>query len=76
MSEEIEEGLKKYYKNVTVDYDSLKTYKITIVLQENIKTDIIKTILIFYYKWQDNSTFSANIEIIKYSIDKILENEE
>lgn len=75
MSEEIEEGLKKYYKNVIVEYDSLKTYKITIVLQGNIKTGIIKTILIFYYKWQDNSTFSANIEMIKYSIDKILEGE-
>lgn len=75
MSEEIEEGLKKYYKNVIVEYDSLKTYKITIVLQGNIKTGIIKTILIFYYKWQDNSTFSVNIEMIKYSIDKILEGE-
>lgn len=75
MSEEIEERLNKYYKNVTVEYDSLKTYKITIVLQGNIKTGIIKTILIFYYKWQDNPTFSVNIEMIKYSIDKILEGE-
>lgn len=75
MSEEIEERLNKYYKNVTVEYDSLKTYKITIVLQGNIKTGIIKTILIFYYKWQDNSTFTTNIELIKYSIDKILEGE-
>ncbi len=63
MSEEIEDRLNKYYKNVTI------------VLQGSIKTGIIKTILIFYYKWQDNSTFSSNIEMIKYSIDKILEGE-
>lgn len=75
MSEEIEEKLSKYYKNITVEYDSLKTYKITIVLKGSIKTGIIKTVLIFYYKWQDISTFSANIDLIRYNINKFIKGE-
>ena len=46
-------------------------------LQEYFKNanDIIMKDIIFYYNWSDKITFSANIEQIKYNINKIIKEE-
>ena len=58
MVEDIEEALQEKYKNlkIEVDYVKIKMYTIK-----------IGTTTIFY-EWQDNLTFSANIEEIIYYI--------
>ena len=58
MVEEIEEKLQEKFENlkIEVEYVKIKMYSIKIGT---------KTI---FYKWQDNFTFSANIEQIVYYI--------
>lgn len=79
MIEEIEEELQEYFKNTDVkircEYASLKLYKIEIILQIKNANDIIMKDTIFYYNWSDKFTFSANIEQIKYNINKIIKEE-
>lgn len=70
MVEEIKEELEETYKLLTinVEYVKIKTYKImfkTKIINRGINANIkVK----FNYNWNDNSTFSANIEQIKYYI--------
>ena len=83
MSEDIKESLEVYYPNIQieVEYLEIRKYKITLIkhtntiLKDNKNNDIIKKSVTFEYKWQNNWTFSANIEQIKYTIDKYLERE-
>ena len=84
MCEEIQEKLQEYYKNlrIEVEYLEIRKYKITLIknrqisdyettiLKDNKNNDITKKSVTFEYKWKNNWTFSANIEQIKYTIDK------
>lgn len=70
MVEEIKEELEETYKLLTinVEYVKIKTYKImfkTKIINRGINANIKVE---FNYNWNDNSTFSANIEQIKYYI--------
>jgi len=75
MDIEIEEKLKENYDYLTieVEYYKIKTYKIYIScnLKAFDNTSKIKGIE-FYHYWQDNLTFTSNIEIIKHQIDKAI----
>lgn len=78
MSEDIKEILETYYTNLQIEvkYIEIRKYKITLIkytntiLKDNKNNDIIKKSVTFEYKWENNCTFSANIEQIKYSIEK------
>ena len=84
MVEEIQEKLQEYYKDIRIDveYESIRKYKIiliknmsieeykTTILKSKKNNGIIKKSVTFYYDWQINFTFSANIEQIKYLINK------
>ena len=77
MSKDIKESLEVYYPNIQieVEYLEIRKYKITLIknrqiLKDNKNNDIIKKSVTFEYKWQNNWIFSANIEQIKYTIDK------
>lgn len=84
MVEDIQEKLQEYYNNiqVEVEYESIRKYKIkliknipieeykTTLLKSTKNNDIIKKSVTFYYDWQKDFTFSANIEQIKYTINK------
>ena len=71
MSEDIQESLEAYFPNIEieVEYIDIRKYKITL-LKKVSKHNIIKKSVSFEYKWSNNWTFSANIEQIKYSINK------
>lgn len=84
MVEEIQEKLQEQYSNIKieVEYVEIQKYKIklvkynqikdygTTILKSNKNNDIIKKSVTFEYKWSNNWTFSANIEQLKYTIDK------
>lgn len=84
MSEDIKESLEVYFPNIQieVEYIEIRKYKIilikhntikdygTTILKSNKNNDIIKKSVTFEYKWENNWTFSANIEQLKYTIDK------
>lgn len=74
MDDKIMEELEKYYNNLTikVEYIKIKTYKIFITtnILNNRKVKNIEFCIV--YKWDDKMTTSANIEQIKYYIDKNL----
>lgn len=78
MSEDIQESLEVYYTNLQIEvkYIDIRKYEIKLIkhtntiLKDNKNNDIIKKSVTFEYKWSDNWTFSANIEQIKYSINK------
>ncbi len=78
MVEEIQEKLQEYYKNIQieVEYLEIRKYKIILIkhnntiLKSNKNNDIIKKSVTFEYKWENNWTFSANIEQIKFTIEK------
>ena len=74
MADKIKEELEKYYNNLTieVEYIKIKTYKI--IINTNILNNRNVKNITFYiiYKWDDKMTTSANIEQIKYQIDKNL----
>ncbi len=78
MVEEIEEHLQEYVKNcydninVNVEYESIRKYKIIILLKNPKIKGIIKINITFYYDWQQHLTFSANLEQIKYYINKYI----
>lgn len=83
MVEEIQEKLQELYSTIQieVEYVEIRKYKIilikhntikdygTTILKSNKNNDIIKKSVTFEYKWK-NWTFSANIEQIKFTIDK------
>ena len=71
MSEDIQESLEAYFPNIEieVEYVDIRKYKIKL-LKKVSKHNIIKKSVSFEYKWSNNWTFSANIEQIKYSINK------
>lgn len=75
MVEEIEEKLKEYYEFLTieVDYVKIKTYKIyiSVKLTDFRDSEVIKGVE-FYYKWKDHLTFTANIEQMRYNIEKAI----
>lgn len=75
MVEEIEDKLKDIYEFLTieVEYVNIKTYKIYISCQviDFRDSETIKGVE-FYHNWQDNLTFTSNIEIIKHHIDNAL----
>ena len=78
MSEDIQEILETYYPNLQIEvkYIDIRKYQIKLIkqtntiLKDNKNNDIIKKSVTFEYKWSNNWTFSANIEQIKYSINK------
>lgn len=78
MSEDIQESLEVYYPNlqIEVEYIDIRKYQIKLIkhtntiLKDKKNNDIIKKSVTFEYKWNNNWTFSANIEQIKYSINK------
>ena len=57
------------YKIILIKHNTIKDYGTTI-LKSNKNNDIIKKSVTFEYKWENNWTFSANIEQIKFTIDK------
>ena len=78
MSEDIQESLEAYFPNIEieVEYKDIRKYQIKLIKHTNIilkdkkNNDIIKKSVTFEYKWNNNWTFSSNIEQIKYSINK------
>ena len=78
MSEDIQESLEVYYPNLQIEvkYIDIRKYQIKLIkhtntiLKDNKNNDIIKKSVTFEYKWNNNWTFSTNIEQIKYSINK------
>ena len=78
MSEDIQESLEVYYPNLQIEvkYIDIRKYEIKLIkhtntiLKDKKNNDIIKKSVTFEYKWSNNWTFSANIEQIKYSINK------
>ena len=78
MSEDIQEILETYYPNlqIEVEYIDIRKYEIKLIkhtntiLKDKKNNDIIKKSVTFEYKWNNNWTFSSNIEQIKYSINK------
>ena len=78
MSEDIQEILETYYPNLQIEvkYIDIRKYEIKLIkhtntiLKDKKNNDIIKKSVTFEYKWSNNWTFSANIEQIKYSINK------
>lgn len=78
MSEDIQEILETYYPNLQIEvkYIDIRKYQIKLIkhtntiLKDNKNNDIIKKSVTFEYKWSNNWTFSANIEQIRYSINK------
>ena len=71
MSEDIQESLGAYFPNIEieVEYIDIRKYKIKL-LKKVSEHNIIKKSVTFEYKWNNNWTFSSNIEQIKYSINK------
>ena len=78
MSEDIQESLEVYYPNLQIEvkYIDIGKYQIKLIkhtntiLKDKKNNDIIKKSVTFEYKWSNNWTFSANIEQIKYTINK------
>ena len=84
MVEEIQEKLQELYSTIQIEVESveIRKYEIilikhntikdygTTILKSNKNNDIIKKSVTFEYKWENNWTFSANIEQIKFTIDK------
>ena len=78
MSEDIQESLEPYFPNIEIEvkYIDIRKYQIKLIkhtntiLKDKKNNDIIKKSVTFEYKWNNNWTFSANIEQIKYSINK------
>lgn len=78
MSEDIEESLGPYFPNIEIEvkYIDIRKYQIKLIkhtntiLKDKKNNDIIKKSVTFEYKWNNNWTFSTNIEQIKYSINK------
>ena len=78
MSEDIQESLGPYFPNIEIEvkYIDIRKYEIKLIkhtntiLKDKKNNDIIKKSVSFEYKWSNNWTFSANIEQIKYSINK------
>ena len=79
MVEEIQEKLQELYLtiHIEVEYIEIQKYKIilikdnrTNILKSNKNNNIIKKSVTFEYKWENNWTFSENIEQIKFTIDK------
>lgn len=68
MEEEIEERLQEELKDLTikVKYFKIKMYNIYVLDKNSNKY------YVYLYKWQDNSTFTSNINQIKYIIRKIM----
>ena len=78
MSEDIQESLEPYFPNIEIEvkYIDIRKYQIKLIkhtntiLKDKKNNDIIKKSVTFEYKWSNNWTFSADIEQIKYLIDK------
>lgn len=78
MIEDIQESLETYFPNIEIEvkYIDILKYQIKLIkhantiLKDKKNNDIIKKSVTFEYKWNNNWTFSANIEQIKYSINK------
>lgn len=78
MSEDIQEILEAYFPNIEIEvkYIDIRKYQIKLIkhtntiLKDKKNNDIIKKSVTFEYKWNNNWTFSSNIEQIKYSINK------
>lgn len=66
MVEEIQEKLQENYTNIQieVEYVEIRKYKIKL-LKKVLNHNIIKRSVTFEYNWQNNFTFSSNIEQIK-----------
>lgn len=72
MDDKIKEELEKYYNNLTieVEYIKIKTYKIFITTNILNNRKVKNILFCIIYAWDDKMTTSANIEQIKYYIDK------
>lgn len=71
MLEEIQEKLEEIYESLEIEvkYSSIKRYLIKLSIKCSEK-NIVKRSVLFEYFWNDKWTFSANIEQIKYTINK------
>lgn len=73
MSEDIQEILEAYFPNIEIEvkYIDIQKYQIKLIkhtntiLKDKKNNDIIKKSVTFEYNWQNNFTFSSNIEQIK-----------
>ena len=78
MSEDIQESLEPYFPNIEIEvkYIDIRKYQIKLIkhtntiLKDKKNNDIIKKSVTFEYKWSNNWTFSANIEQLRYTINK------
>lgn len=78
MSKDIQEILEAYFPNIEIEvkYIDIRKYQIKLIkhtntiLKDKKNNDIIIKSVTFEYKWENNWTFSANIEQIKFTIDK------
>lgn len=80
MEDEIEERIQKKFDKhkikILVEYENIRTYKITILCRHlPIEQGIINKQIIFSYDWFNNFTFDSNIEQLYYEIKNILEKE-
>lgn len=78
MSEDIQESLEPYFPNIEIEvkYNDIRKYQIKLIkhtntiLKDKKNNDIIKKSVTFEYKWNNNWTFSSNIEQLRYTINK------
>lgn len=73
IEEEIQSRFDKNKIKINVDYESIRTYKITITIKHMpIETGITIKHIVFTYDWFNNYTYSSNIEQLYYEIKNIL----
>lgn len=76
IEERIQEKFDKHYIKILVEYENIRTYKITVLCRHlPIEQGIINKQIIFSYDWFNNFTFDSNIEQLYYEIKNILEKE-
>lgn len=76
IEERIQEKFDKHHIKILVEYENIRTYKITILCRHlPIEQGIINKHIIFSYDWFNNFSFDSNIEQLYYEIKNLLENE-
>lgn len=80
MEDEIEDLIQiKFNKKIikiTVEYENIRTYKITIKAKNlPLERGILTKTIIFSYDWLNNFTFDSNINQLYYEITNLLKKE-
>ena len=76
IEERIQEKFDKHRIKILVEYENIRTYKITILCRHlPIELGLINKQIIFSYDWFNNFTFDSNIEQLYYEIKNLLEKE-